>query len=119
MQEFHQFPATSLKAVQRPQNMLKLAQWQAHHRAQIRDHPGESYPNASLSQYLFAEVHRRFMPSLATRTPPFVNPMLRHFHHWRRRHIDHFAATGQTDAAQAQMTVRTRHDAMLDDLRGH
>src|SRR2546426_4967951 len=50
MQEFHQFSQADLEAVQRPEHLLKLAQGQTHHGAQIGDHTGKSHPNTSLSE---------------------------------------------------------------------
>src|SRR5512135_2299900 len=40
MQEFHQFSQTDWHAVQGLEHLPKLAQGQAHHGAQIRDHTG-------------------------------------------------------------------------------
>src|SRR5947209_12558850 len=118
MQEFHQFSQADLEAVQRPEHLLKLAQGQTHHGAQIGDHTGKSHPNTSLSEHLLGQVHRGFMPFLAVRAPPFVDPMLGDFHHWQRRYIDDFTTTSQTDATQAGLTVWTLDEPMFDNLRG-
>src|SRR5947209_20571294 len=59
------------------------------------------------------------MPSLAFCAPPFINPMLSDFHCRRRGDINDFAAAGQTEPTQAQMTVRTRDNAVFDNVGGH
>src|ERR1017187_2659668 len=84
MQEFHQFSHTHLHAVQIAQNLSQLAQRQAHHGPQIRNHTGQPHPNASLPKHVLREVHGCFMPFLTGATTSLVNPMLGHPDCWRR-----------------------------------
>ena len=81
VEQFHNLSAADRDPMQREQVRLDLSNGQTHHRAHCGDQTGQSHSDASLTYYLLMQVHRGFIPFLASCTPSLVDPMLRD-RHW-------------------------------------
>src|SRR5947209_5311394 len=118
VQELHDLANADADPMQGEQVHLDLANGQTHHRAQGGDQTSQSHADASLPDHLLVEIHRSFIPVVASGTPPLGDAMFGDLDWGRLWHIDDLSAARQTQTAQMQLTLWAHDQPMLHDLGG-